>query len=82
MCRVDDWRGGVREWGFTGTGGFRCTGVSVPPIAPFPVAAHQTGRADFPHPAFGRLSPQGIHADPPRVLFGLVVERLVEALEL
>ena len=28
-------------------------------IAPFPVPAHQTGRADFPHPAFRLASPQG-----------------------
>src|ERR1700712_4315442 len=27
--------------------------------APFPVPAHQTGRADFPHPAFRLASPQG-----------------------
>jgi len=27
--------------------------------APFPLPAHQTGRADFPHPAFG---PRSIHA--------------------
>src|SRR5271154_3216342 len=28
-------------------------------IAPFPVPAHQTGRAAFPHPAFRLASPQG-----------------------
>src|SRR3954470_4932951 len=28
-------------------------------IAPFPVPAHQTGRADFPHPAFRLVSPHG-----------------------
>src|SRR6201994_4756672 len=27
--------------------------------APFPVPAHQTGHADFPHPAFRLASPQG-----------------------
>src|SRR3954447_1480086 len=27
--------------------------------APFPVPAHQTGRADFPHPAFRLVSPRG-----------------------
>src|SRR5215213_9621331 len=27
--------------------------------APFPVPAHQTGRADFPHPAFRLASPRG-----------------------
>jgi len=26
--------------------------------APFPIPAHQTGRADFPHPAFRLASPQ------------------------
>src|SRR3954467_9898436 len=26
---------------------------------PFPVPAHQTGRADFPHPAFRLVSPRG-----------------------
>ena len=29
-------------------------GLSPAPMAAFPVPAHQTGRADFPHPAFGR----------------------------
>src|ERR1019366_3337814 len=28
------------------------TGASVRAVAPFPVAARQTGQADFPHPAF------------------------------
>src|SRR5258707_8961544 len=28
-------------------------------IAPFPIPAHQTGRADFRHPAFRLASPQG-----------------------
>src|SRR6202161_4222800 len=28
------------------------------PIAPFPIPAHQTGRADFPHPAFRLVSSQ------------------------
>jgi len=27
--------------------------------APFPILAHQTGRADFRHPAFRLASPQG-----------------------
>jgi hypothetical protein len=30
-------------------------------MAPFPTAAHRTGRADFPHPALGRDSQQGMH---------------------
>ena len=29
-------------------------GASIPAMAPFPVAAHRTGRANFPHPALGR----------------------------
>src|SRR4029077_10377608 len=28
-------------------------------IAPFPIPAHQTGRADFRHPAFRLASPRG-----------------------
>ena len=31
---------------------FADAGVAVRTVAPFPVAAHQTGRADFRHPAF------------------------------
>ena len=31
--------------------------------APFPIPAHQTGRADFRHPAFRLASPQGIRWD-------------------
>ena len=30
------------------------SGLSPAPLTTFPVPAHQTGRADFPHPAFGR----------------------------
>src|SRR5260221_8114764 len=33
--------------------------------APFPVPAHQTGRADFPHPAFRLASPEGPRRRPP-----------------
>jgi Rhodopirellula transposase DDE domain len=49
--RVDDWRGGVSLpvgcwWRFRAAPSIR-TGV-----APSPVAARQTGHADFPHPAF------------------------------
>jgi hypothetical protein len=31
--------------------------------APFPIPAHQTGRADFRHPAFRLASPQGTRRD-------------------
>ena len=36
----------------TGPFGRRC--LSILPCSPFPLPAHQTGRADFPHPAFGQ----------------------------
>src|SRR3954468_5702975 len=41
--RVEDGRGGLGQVG----------------IAPFPVPAHQTGRADLPHPAFRLASSRG-----------------------
>ena len=34
-------------------------GASVLALAPFSLPAHQTGRADFRHPAFRLISPQG-----------------------
>ncbi len=34
-----------------------CASVSVSALAPFPVPAHRTGRADFPHPALRPASP-------------------------
>ncbi len=40
-----------------GSGGYSVAfapGLSPAPVVTFPVPAHQTGRADFPHPAFGR----------------------------
>ena len=48
-----------------GDGGSSCrrlsprAGASVFALAPFPLPAHQTGRADFRHPAFRLASPQG-----------------------
>jgi transposase len=55
--RVDDWRGSGRSRGVAVSGGFRHVPVPYFPwtVAPFPVAARQTGRADFPHPAFSCL---------------------------
>ena len=51
--RVDDWRSDDR---FRGVAVDRrlspCVGASFRTVAPFPVAARQTGHADFPHPAF------------------------------
>ena len=43
LGRVEDGRGGLGQVG----------------IAPFPVPAHQTGRAGFPHPAFRLASSRG-----------------------
>ena len=34
-------------------------GASILAVAPFSLPAHQTGRADLPHPAFRLVSPQG-----------------------
>jgi hypothetical protein len=48
--RVEEGRGGVEAW----------------PMAPFPFPAHQTGRADFPHPAFRRSSRQAHERTPSR----------------
>ena len=51
--RVGDWRGGVRSRGVAVVRRLApIAGASVRTIAPFPVAARQTGRADHPHPAF------------------------------
>ena len=47
--RVDDWREA-----FLLPAALADAGVAVRTVAPFPVAAHQTGRADFRHPAFTR----------------------------
>jgi hypothetical protein len=53
MGGVDDWRGGGRSQGELFSGGFHPAGaLSIRTVAPFPVAARQTGHADFPHPAF------------------------------
>jgi hypothetical protein len=56
MSRVDDWRGGGRLRGVAVSGGFRL--LPVPyfrrTMAPFPIAARQTGHADLPRPAFSR----------------------------
>ncbi len=55
LGRVDDWRGGGRLRGELFSGGFHHAGaLSIRTVAPFPVAARQTGHADFPHPAFSR----------------------------
>ena len=39
----------VGRWGVAVAGGFRDAGASLLAVAPFPVAAHRTQRADFPH---------------------------------
>jgi Rhodopirellula transposase DDE domain len=51
--RVDDWRGGGRSRGVAVVRRLSpVAGASVRTVASFPVAARQTGHADFPHPAF------------------------------
>jgi hypothetical protein len=51
--RVDDWRGGCRSQGVAVVRRRSPNaGVSFRTVAPFPVAAHQTGHAELPHPAF------------------------------
>ena len=51
--RVDDWRGGFRSRGVAVVRQLSLVaGASARTVAPFPVAARQTGRADHPHPAF------------------------------
>jgi hypothetical protein len=39
-------------------------GASLPAVAPFPVPAHRTGRADFPHPALRLVSRSGSRSRP------------------
>ncbi len=51
FCRVGRWRGGT-GFGIVPYPGFP-VGASIAAChTPFPPPAHQTGRADFPHPAF------------------------------
>jgi hypothetical protein len=60
-------------------------------MVPFPAAAHRTGRADFPHPALGRDSRQGMHRPSRtirllakralRLLLGPAIELLPETLD-
>ena len=56
FVRVESRTGAVA----VGTGLFCCrplsqhAGVAIRSMAPFPVPAHQTGRAGLPHPAFGQ----------------------------
>ena len=53
--RVDDWRGGCRSRGVAVVRRLSPNaGASFRTVAPFPVAAHQTGHAELPHPAFSR----------------------------
>ncbi len=44
----------------TARGGFRLTARRGPPQVRLLHAAHRTGRAGFPHPALGQISPAGI----------------------
>ena len=58
--RVEEGRGGVEAW----------------PKAPFPFPAHQTGRADFPHPAFRQTSRQAHGGDQRRLRLAVELVRL------
>src|SRR5438093_1550745 len=42
----------------------RLAGVSVHAMAPFPIPAHRTGRAGFPHPALRLVSRSGTRRGP------------------
>jgi hypothetical protein len=44
----------------TTQGRFRCPAHRIPSPARFLLAAHRTGRADFPHPALGQVSCAGM----------------------
>ena len=62
--RVGGWRGGGRR-GISVSAPFGSRCPTSHAVAPFPVAAHRTGRADFPHPALGQgftPSPTARHA--------------------
>ena len=52
--RTVESRTGAPALGSGGLSGAFAPGLSPAPVAAFPVPAHQTGRAGFPHPAFGR----------------------------
>jgi len=50
----------VARWfrfGLSVAGSFVCRCLTSPTMLPFPLPAHRTGRADFPHPALGLDSP-------------------------
>jgi hypothetical protein len=51
--RVEKWRGGFR-YSLSVAGPFVCRCLTSCTLRPFPLSAHQTGQADFPHPAFGQ----------------------------
>src|SRR5664280_2668092 len=52
-CRVEMWRGGVRQnISVAASFVWRCLNSSA--MASFPHPAHRTGQADFPHPALGQ----------------------------
>ena len=53
-CFAVESRTGAPALGSGGCSGAFASGLSPAPMTAFPVPAHQTGRADFPHPAFGR----------------------------
>jgi hypothetical protein len=65
--RVEERRGGRRTGDSCSPAAFASVpGVSIRSIAPFPLPAHRTGRADFPHPALRLDSREGSRGRRPR----------------
>ena len=58
-------------------GRFRVAGASLLALAPFPIAARRTGRADLPHPALSKTS-----CFRPRTDADITVAGLIALLEL
>jgi hypothetical protein len=60
--RVEEERGGVQDRLRQGRAASFVAALAEKSIAPSLLPAHRTGRADFPHPALGRVSRQGMRA--------------------
>ena len=61
--RVEERRGSGRRGGSCCRRLSPSAGASVHAVAPFPLPAHRTGRADLRHPALRLASPQGTRRD-------------------
>src|SRR5262245_36248383 len=60
--RVEKKRGGVQNRRRLRRAASFVAALAEKSIAPSLLPAHRTGRADFPHPALGRVSRQGMRA--------------------